>query len=373
MQLIERPGDLERVARILRGAPRLYLDTEFESNRSGSRICLLQVTAGDETYLVDTLRLSSLEPLREVFGASETEWVLHAGVQDVQLLVERLEIPMPRALFDTQVAWGLLSAESSVSLAYLRYRVLGERSSKAHQADDWVRRPLSRSQLAYAAADVEDLPKLRQRLGEKAREREREDIVKEASVELLLPAREAPQRLSLDSFRHAWQLEPRQQAALRYVIEWYNDLPPDERPWVPETKTLLAIASRVPESVEALGRIKGVSRPFLQRWGAAFVKALTEAAARARSEDFVPIDPAPYATFEEIRLDAWLGAARAEVCAEVEAAPELLLPGRVLKAMRNAALAGGSGVAALDGVSGWRRQLIEPAFRRFCQVMPAPL
>ena len=111
----------------------------------------------------------------------------------------------------------------------------------------------------------------------------------------------------------------------------------------------------------------------MQRAGATFVKALGQAAARVRSEDFVPIDPAPYATFDEIRFDAWLGAARAEVCAEVEAAPELLLPGRVLKAMRSAALAAGTGVAALEGVSGWRRQLIEPAFLRFCQAMPAPL
>lgn len=373
MQLIEKPGDLDQVARTLRGAPRLFVDTEFESNRSGSRICLLQVTAGEETYLIDALRLASLDPLREVFGAPESEWVLHAGLQDVQLLVERLRIPPPRVLFDTQVAWGLLSPESSVSLAYLRFRVLGQRSSKAHQADDWVRRPLSRSQLDYAAADVVDLPELRSRLGERARELGREDIVGEASLELLQPVREAPGRLALESFRHAWQLEPPQQAALRYVIEWYNELHPDERQWVPETKTLLAIASRIPESADALGRIKGVSRHFVQRAGAAFVKALGRAAADARAEDFVPIDPVPYATFEEIRFDAWLGAARAEVCAEVGAAPELLLPGRVLKGMRSAALAAGTGVAALEGLSGWRHRLIEGAFRRFCQAIPAPL
>ena len=64
---------------------------------------------------------------------------------------------------------------------------------------------------------------------------------------------------------------------------------------------------------------------------------------QARAEDFVPIEPAPYATFEDIRLDAWLTVARAEVCATLQASPELILPGRLLKSMRAAALAGRAG------------------------------
>lgn len=370
MQFIDRPSALEQTAQVLAGAPRLYLDTEFESNRFGSRICLLQISAGDEIYLVDTLKLDSLEPLRSLFAQESSEWVLHAGLQDVQLLVEALGLRGPASLFDTQVAWGLLSAENAVSLAYLQYRVLGKRSSKAHQADDWTRRPLPASQLSYAADDVRHLPELRERLGERARELGREGIVVDASLELLRPVREVPGDLSLDSFRNAWQLEPAQQAALRFLIGWHNSLSPAERAQVPETKTLLAIAGRLPDSVDALARIKGVPRGLVQRSGQALVKGLQRAAAEARAEDFVPIDPAPYATFEEIRLDAWFTLARAEVCSEVQAAPELALPGRVLKQMRAALVAGKAPVAAL---SGWRQQLVGEAFERFCQRHPAPL
>lgn len=373
MQLIDEPGALERVAQTLRGAPRLYLDTEFESNRTGSRICLLQLSRGDEAYLVDPLRLRSLEPLRDVLSAPGTEWVLHAGLQDVQLLVERLQLEPPELLFDTQVAWGLLTAESSVSLAYLQYKVLGKRSNKAHQADDWTRRPLPTSQLAYAAADVAHLPALREALGEQARRLGREAIVHRASLDLLQPTREPLAPLSLESFRNAWQLEPRQQAGLRYVISWYNGLTPAQREAVPETKTLLSIASRLPDSPDVLGRIKGVSPRFVQRAGRELVAGLGRAASEARSEDFVPIEPVPYATFEEIRLDAWLAVARAEVCARLQAAPELVLPGRLLKSMRAAAVEAGTGAAALDGISGWRRELVEEAFQQFCQDHPAPL
>lgn len=373
MQLIDEPGGLQRVAQTLRGSSRLYLDTEFESNRSGTRICLLQLSGGGEIFLVDSLRLRSLEPLRDVLAAPETEWVLHAGLQDVQLLIEELRIEPPKLLFDTQIAWGLLTAESSVSLGYLQYKVLGERSNKAHQADDWTRRPLPASQLAYAAADVAHLPALREHLGERARQLAREAIVHRASLELLQPTREPLPPLALESFRNAWQLEPRQQAGLRYVISWYNGLSAAQREGAPETKTLLSIASRLPDSVEALGRIKGVSPRFVQRAGKELVAGLRRAASQARAEDFVPIEPAPYATFEDIRLDAWLTVARAEVCATLQASPELILPGRLLKSMRAAALAGRAGAAALAGISGWRRELVEEAFLRFCQDHPAPL
>ncbi len=373
MRFVDTPAALEEAAQALTGAKRLYIDTEFESNRQGTRLCLLQVSAGEDIFLIDTLRLGALEPLRSAFEAPQTEWVLHAGMQDVKLLMDRLRMEAPHTLFDTQIAWGLLSAESSVSLAYLQFRLLGLRSGKAHQADDWVRRPLPRSQLEYAASDIVHLPELREKLARKAREHDREGIILAASRDALYPAPEPPSPITLGSFRNAWQLSPKNQAALRYIIDWFNDLSPLDRSRAPEQKTLLSIASRLPESVDALIRIKGVPRGWAQREGQAFVGALRQAANSARSEDFVPIDPPPYSTFEEIRLDAWLALARAEVCSRLEVSPELALPGRVLKSMRHAVVEKQSGVAAVEALTGWRRDLVPPAFEQFCAAHPAPL
>lgn len=373
-QLVDQQSALEEAGRALAGASRLFVDTEFESNREGTRMCLLQVRASEgKTYLVDTVKLGSLDPLRPAFGAPGTEWVLHAGAQDVNLIVDRLRIPVPKVLFDTQIAWALLGPEGSVSLAYLCFRLLGLRSSKAHQADDWVRRPLGRSQLEYAASDVAHLGELRDILGERAKTLGREGILVAASSEALSPVREPPPPLSLESFRNAWQLEAPQQAALRYIIDWYNQLSREDKERAPETKALLSIASRMPESAEALGRIKGVPRGFAERKGAPFVSGMLSAADAAKAEDFVPIDPPPYATFEEIRLDAWLSLARAEVCARLEAAPEVALPSRVLKNMQRAAQDGGNGEAAVLALTGWRKELMAEAFVEFCKEKPAPL
>ncbi len=372
--LVDQSHSLADVGRALEGAPRLFIDTEFESNREGTRMCLLQVRRDDgPTYLIDPLKIGPLDALRAAFSGKDTEWVLHAGAQDVHLLVDYLRIPAPAKLFDTQIAWALLGPEGSVSLAYLSFKLLGLRSSKAHQADDWTRRPLGPSLLAYAASDVAHLGELRDILGERARKLGREHIMREASYDTLAPVREPPPPLTLESFRNAWQLEPPNQAALRYIIDWYNQLSREDKERAPETKTLLSVASRLPESVDALMRIKGVPRGFAERKGGPFVTAMRKAAQAARAEDFVPIDPPPYATFEEIRLDAWLGLARAEVCATLEAAPELVLPGRLLHRMRDAALEGGRGEAALDALTGWRKELTGPAFLDFCKEKPAPL
>src|SRR5205085_2056996 len=54
----------------------------------------------------------------------------------------------------------------------------------------------------------------------------------------------------------------------------------------------------------------------------------------ATSADFVPIEPLPYATFADIRREAWLGLLRAEVCATLEVSPEQVLPQRVVRELK---------------------------------------
>src|SRR5690606_14709067 len=146
------------------------------------------------------------------------EWVLHAGLQDVELLLERFRKPKPPKLFDTQIAWALLGAEASVSLAYLQYQILGLRTMKTHQADDWMRRPLPDAQLRYAASDIEHLPEIYRVLNGRLVEANRLGLVPELCHEMLWPKPELPPALTLASFRNAWQLHPKNQAVLRFLI-----------------------------------------------------------------------------------------------------------------------------------------------------------
>jgi len=368
---VDSPEGLERAASALASCPRLYLDTEFESGRGATRLCLLQISSGSDIFLVDTLKLGRLDPLAEVFARPDLSWVFHAGLQDLALIEQRLHVRAPLSLFDTQIAYALVSAESNVSLAYLRYQLLGARADKGHQADDWLARPLSESQLQYAAGDVRDLPAITDLLLERALAKQRRELVFEASREALDPSREAPPPLTLENFRNAWQLGPSSQAGLRFLIDWHNALSADQKLASPDLKTLLAVAARLPESSGALARIKGVSPGVLQRHGAELVSGLTNAARQAKSTDFVPIEPLPYATFADIRRDAWLGLLRAEVCATLEVSPEQVLPQRVVRELK-ARLQEERSLRLSDALRGYRKRLLGEAVDAFYERHPPP-
>ncbi|HKO52869.1 MAG TPA: hypothetical protein VJV79_34410 [Polyangiaceae bacterium] len=368
MKLIATASDLADLSQALRGKEILFLDTEFESNRSGIELCLLQVSDGRQIFLVDAITLRDLTPLSEAFQSGAL-WVLHAGQQDVMLLGERLGLRTRPSVFDTQIAWSLSTVEHSVSLAYAQFRALGIRSTKAHQADDWVRRPLPASQLAYAATDVEHLPDLYRFLSQRLTSLGRLDLVPIASGESVWTETAAPTVLALESFRNAWQLDHRGQAALRYLIQWFNALPEREREQAPENKTLLSLASRLPRSVDDLQRIKGVPRSWSRELAQTLVTGLTRAAEAADATGFVPIDPPAYATKQDLRLDGWLAAARAEVCVSLEVAPELALPSRIMKGFRSHVLNHGTDQLG-NALDGWRKALLAAPLARFAADFP---
>jgi ribonuclease D len=373
MNLVDSRSALDAACRALAGAPSLYLDTEFESSQRGTQLCLIQISRGtDAVWLIDALRLTALEPLAGAIGDPSQQWILHAGQQDLPLLLSRLPLDRPPRLFDTQIAWALLGVEHSVSLAYLQYRLLGLRTGKPHQADDWVRRPLPASQLEYAAGDVAHLPALHRELERRATALDRLPLVEQASLDVLLPPAEAKVLLTLESFRNAWQLDRHGQAAMRFLIDWYNGLDARARDLAPEPKTLLSIASRLPQTREDLGRIKGVRRSFAEQQGEQLAGALMRATAAADAADFQSIEPPPYSTPAEVQIDGWLAAARAELCVTLDVAPELAFPGRVMRRLRDALLAGTPAHELPSIIEGWRSTLLRAPLAAYAAQNPLP-
>src|SRR5690606_29479049 len=159
---------------------------------------------------------------------------------------------------------------------------------------------------------------------------------------------------------------------LRYLMEWYNGLSPSERKRAPDTKALLAVASRCPEDVGALSRIKGGPRSVVSAYGEQLVVGLRQAVAAAQKGHFVPLDPPPYATYEEINLDSWLAQYRAHMSISLGFAPELVLPSRLIKRMKEGLLSGGTG-EFFESLVGWRRDFLLSAAETFCEKAPPPV
>ena len=355
--LVSTSAELAIASRILEGVARYFIDTEFESTPGSRKLALLQVSGGgEEVFLVDTLKLAALEPLAAVLGRADVEWVLHAGKFDVELLLGALKLAAPPKLFDTQVAWALLGPEYPVSLAYLLYRVLGLRSMKGEQAGDWMRRPLSPEQIEYAAEDVAHLPELRDLLGAGLREKGREELAATASAEACVD--EPEKALTLEDFRNAWQLDGPGLAVLRFLIETHNGMPEEERGMSLPPRAFLSVAKLIPESAEEFGRIKGVPYPWVKRAGSSTANKLVRVAFDARKEPFEPLEPPPYATWPQVLAEGKARAWAAETAQRLDVSPDLLFPGRVMKALAAKLEAGEPPESALTG---WRRDLSAPA------------
>lgn len=144
----------------LQGAPRYALDTEFHRERTyWPRVALVQIAWGPDdrgpagVALVDPLAVD-LAPLATILAGPAT-MVAHAADQDLEIL-ELACGRGPSRLFDTQIAAGF-AGRASASLSALSSAYLDVTVTKGDRLTDWNRRPLTESQLVYAAADVDHL------------------------------------------------------------------------------------------------------------------------------------------------------------------------------------------------------------------------
>jgi ribonuclease D len=166
-QLVSTPDQLGALYAAIDRVPELALDTEADNLfRYKTKVCLLQILAGSEIYLVDMvadLPLSELWPRLE-----ERHLVMHGSDYDLRLLRELCDFH-PRSLFDTMFAAQLLNIPR-FGLAALLEQFFGIQLDKDHQKANWSKRPLIKDLLDYAALDVFHLPALRDALTEQLRQ-----------------------------------------------------------------------------------------------------------------------------------------------------------------------------------------------------------
>ncbi len=131
------------------------LDTEFIWERSYyPQLGLIQLAlSNDECYLVDPTSITDLSPLGKLLENKEITKILHDAPQDLAIL-QRVTGVTPRNIFDTKIAAGFCGLSSTMSLAALIEELLDINLAKSETRTNWLQRPLSDEQVAYAADDV---------------------------------------------------------------------------------------------------------------------------------------------------------------------------------------------------------------------------
>lgn len=160
-QLINQPDQLPPLFAALDRCTEIALDTEADNLfRYKTQVCLLQILADGEIYLVDLLAGLPLGELWPRLAAKPL--IMHGSDYDLRLLWELCRF-QPLSIFDTMFAAQLLNIPR-FGLAALLEQHFGVQLDKDHQKANWSQRPLDRAMLDYAALDVHHLPGLRDQL-----------------------------------------------------------------------------------------------------------------------------------------------------------------------------------------------------------------
>jgi ribonuclease D len=351
---------LAAAARRWLAAPAVALDTEFVRERTFyPRLGLIQVADGEAAYLVDPLAVRDLAPLGEVCRAAGTLKVVHSASEDVEVFYRALGA-VPAPLFDTQIAAGLAGIGAGLSYQRLVAALLGIELPKGETRTDWLARPLSPAQLAYAAEDVACLLPLYQRLRQELVALGRLDWALEDSAGLLDTSRlEVDPEAAWRRVRGAGRLDRRRLGVLRALAAWRErearrrDLP---RGFVLRDEALLELALRRPATAEELRRVPGLEPQLAARDGGGWLELIRGAMALDEAE----LPPAPWrppgsAAVRE--LESRLRAVVRERAAALALPPELLAPRRALDAVLRSALSDPEPRLPRD-LDGWRRQVV---------------
>ncbi len=240
-------------------------DTEFIGEETfHPRICLIQLSTTKRIALIDPFDLTkeALAPVWEAVCCDELTTIVHAGGQDIDA-AQRATGRQAANVVDTQIAAAFLGMPWPVSLGNAIHGVTDHRLRKSHTLTEWDSRPLTRSQLSYAADDVRYLPLMwsvqRERLSAQGRlewatEESRESLRTSEEFNPESQVRRAARGLG---FRPRVMTILRELVVLRCTLAKLKDVPP--RTLIPDSP-LLELARNKYSTPAELGEIRGLPR-----------------------------------------------------------------------------------------------------------------
>ncbi|WDM73858.1 ribonuclease D [Xanthomonas sp. NCPPB 1638] len=235
---------------------RIGLDTEFIRERTyWPQLALVQMAVGEEILLIDPLIPGMNEALAAWLTATDIVKVMHSASEDLVTFKCACGV-LPRPLFDTQIAAAMAGVGGGMGYQKLVQEITGTLLTKGETRSDWMRRPLSPSQLEYAADDVRYLFAIHDDLTRRLTEQHRLGWLDEDAERLLATVEhDDGERWPHVSLRTAQFLEPAAQRRLLRLLRWrdlqarQSDRP---RSWILDNELASQLARFPPADLEAL-------------------------------------------------------------------------------------------------------------------------
>ena len=341
--------------------PFVALDTEFMRVDTFYPIAaLLQIGDGARAFLIDPLLINDWTPLSALLENPDVIKVVHACSEDLEVLL-RLTGSLPAPLFDTQLAAAYLNLGFSMGYSRLVQEVLGIDLPKGETRSDWLQRPLSETQISYAAEDAVHLAEVYSILQPKL-STDKHAWLLDDGAELVANLRREidPYDLYRDA-KLAWKLSRAQLAVLRELCAWRErearsrNLP---RNRVVREHSLWPLAKTQPDNLTALAKIEDI-HPKTVRQDGEFLIELIKTSACLPPEQWPAALPEPLPIEASVVLKT-LRVIGQQYAEQLNMAPELMLRKKTLEALLKSGYPHGP-YQLPESLRGWRRELMGQA------------
>ncbi|WP_394005010.1 ribonuclease D [Luteimonas sp. WGS1318] len=351
---INDPASLR--ARLPAAPARVGLDTEFIRERTfWPQLALVQIAVerddGIDVLLVDPLAPGIAEALRPLLSDPDIVKVMHSASEDLVAFAHTCGA-VPEPLFDTQIAAALAGVGGGMGYQRLVQEQLDIALPKGETRSDWLRRPLSPTQLEYAADDVEHLFALHDRLSTRIAELDRADWLREDCARLVATAGNLDgERWPQLGGRAGQFLDADAQRRLLRLLRWREQqarLQDKPRSWILDNELATLLARDPPADPAALQQRLEAHPKAPRKLGAAIWQALTS---ELPDEAEAPLSSGEEPDRKQLKRLQQAVATRSA---------ELGLPDGILASRKwlEALVEGADWPGAL---SGWRRAQLEPA------------
>jgi len=161
-QYVDSDQSVAQLLNTLGDTPRVALDTEANSlHNYFDRVCLIQLSCDGHHYIIDPLADCDLSPFVE--WLRDRQLILHGADFDLRMLRSSFGYRPNKGVFDTMLAAQLLNFDR-FGLGALVEHFFDITLAKGSQKSNWARRPLSETQLTYAADDTRYLETIADKL-----------------------------------------------------------------------------------------------------------------------------------------------------------------------------------------------------------------
>ena len=341
----------------LRETGQFGYDSEFIGELSYfPKSCVIQVATFDRVILIDALAGLDLKPFWELLADPKVEKIVHCGIQDLEPVVRHLGRP-PSAVHDTQLAATFLGWPYPSGLGRLVESLLDGDLGPESKFSQWDHRPLTPTQVQYAANDVRYLPLLLRIINERLEPTANAPWAKEECQSLCeLATYQFDVVSQRQRMRQVELLNGIQVAVLDALLLWRDqtaqelDVPP--RTFVKD-RMLFLLAKRQVKSPSQLREIVGLPRRVKRVYGESIFELVNKELGRVDSESDHALDPYSY---KSRIVKVW--AAVKQRCQDRLIDPALVTNKReVAQYVRE--VAAGHAPSSTRLTRGWRRELLE--------------